>query len=204
MAVLDSGYDKISGTANLCKSGHKDYTGETDPFRDYNRHGTNIASIISNVENKSYCVIILKVFAKDKSVYLGEAINDAIKLGVKAINFSGGGISSETKEFEAIKKALDKNIAIYVAAGNDGMNLGLVCFYYPACYKRLDPRLNVVGSLDNLGIKRMESNYGLDIVTEYRLGYQIVAGGVTMTGTSQATAMATKAYIERMLFNGLK
>ena len=57
VAVIDTGLNlKYSSSVPLCKSEHKDFTGEG--FNDTNGHGTNIVGlIVQNTKATNYCIV---------------------------------------------------------------------------------------------------------------------------------------------------
>jgi subtilisin family serine protease len=77
---------------------------------------------------------------------------------------------------------------LITAAGNDAENLDLPNnHYYPAQY---DKRIVVVGALDSYEVQTYFSNYG-KVVTRWEHGLMVTGYGITLSGTSQATAIAT-------------
>lgn len=218
IAVIDTGIDKA--LPNLCRYGHKSFVdGDLDPLVDNHGHGTHIAGIINtNAGVGNYCLVALKYYSDSASgqtnlVNMKKAINYAINIKVTFINISGGGPEANKRERELIKKALDKKIQVVVAAGNEHSNLDTSCNYFPACY---DARLVVVGNLyqvngesflwfgeQKVDRKAISSNYGTK-VTRWEVGTDVVStlpNGKTgtMSGTSQATAVATGKLVRQAL-----
>lgn len=208
IAVVDTGFGYLDKghAAHLCKYGHKDFTidgqltkayGTAVPVpKDINSHGTNIVGIIDYYMKKSdinYCIVILKFFSKkqtpeeniDSTV---RAVNYATNLKIDYINYSGGGNTYQAKEKSVITKYLDQGGKLIAASGNDGINLDLSGnTYYPAMY---DSRIIIVGNSTIHGVRSELSNYG-SVVKRWEVGENIKAYGITLTGTSQATAVAT-------------
>jgi hypothetical protein len=180
VAVIDTGLDlKYSFKANLCNSGHKDFTGEG--FNDSNGHGTNIVGlIVDTAKTNNYCIILLKAYS-NKKAYITEALQYAYTLNVNIINLSGGGVEPLKEERNIVLKLLDKNITIVTAAGNEKMDLDEQCSYYPACY---DKRIYVIGNYSSY------SNYGTIVDAKYN-GNLKTGFGKTLSGTSQSTAIFT-------------
>jgi len=184
VAVIDTGFNpKYSNQANLCESGHKDFSGEG--LFDYNGHGTNVIGlIVKHSSTKNYCIIIIKAFAmkspKTKS-YIVEALQYAYDIKADIINLSAGGEKPISSEKRIVMKILNKKQIFVTAAGNNGKNLDKACTYYPACY---DKRIIVVGD------KNKYSNYG-KYVDAIQNGKNQTAFGQTMSGTSQSTAIFT-------------
>jgi subtilisin family serine protease len=219
IAILDTGFGfKDQGhEANLCRYGHKDFTKDrqfTHAFDthdlvplDVHGHGTNIAGIIDGYlkeAHTNYCFVIVKYYSEQQRgsenlLATIRGINYAANIHADYINYSGGG--PETNQFEraAIKRFLNHGGKLISAAGNENQDIDKPeNAYYPAQY---DKRIIVVGNLckdgveyiqsDGTKIKRCaSSNYG-EAVTRWEVGEDVTAFGITMTGTSQATATAT-------------
>ena len=91
-------------------------------------------------------------------------------------------------EKAAVKRFLDHSGKIIAAAGNEHASLELAeNAYFPALY---DKRIIVVGNNTKDGVRSNSSNYG-EPVTRWEVGEDVEAYGIVMTGTSQATAVAT-------------
>lgn len=220
VAVLDTGIDmEFSKTLPLCKRNFNAIGNPNEfPYEELlDKHGTNVAGLIdSQIENKDgYCLMIIKIYKERRDENTGETvlianiqrgIELAIANGAKVINISGGGSGRIPSESEAVKKALKKGIKIIAAAGNDGKLLtrnptdkNTQIAYYPAL---ADDRVIVVGSTD--GTNRLKtSNYGSH-VDIWENGKNRTAGGVTLTGTSQATAVVTGKIVNKLLENKRK
>lgn len=191
VAIIDSGLDNLQGV-KLCKSGLIDLT-NSSMKSEYFKHGNNITHIIvDNLETEDYCVYHIKAFSDvTKSIADTQAFAIAILLGVDIINYSAGGAGGDIYEEAVVALAVAKGIKVFVAAGNDGHNLDKNCNYFPACYKIA--KLNVVGNLRN-----KTSNYG-KIVNIVKDGNNVKSGGVTLTGSSQSTALATREELIKQL-----
>ncbi len=205
IAVIDSGYT-ITKYSNVifCEDGHKDLT--KTGLIDNHGHGTHIVNtIVSNLKNNvDYCIILIKWFDPKMSKYYAmhtsrTAFEYLLTQNVDIINYSAGGSGNSIEDRNNIVSLLKKGIKIFVAAGNDGENLNKDCYYYPACYKI--KRLEVVANKDLTGKRVSSSNYG-KVVTRWEVGVDIVQdtgynGPRALTGTSQATAIATAKEINR-------
>lgn len=214
VAVLDTGFGyNFDASTNLCANGHKDFSKDSlyqvtylskgphiTPYRVYPKdligHGTNIIGIIQDLANKSrvdYCIVVIKYYSKDQSNIENlkasiEAIKYAVDLKVDIINYSGGGPTSEQEEKAAVLRFLNQGGKFISAAGNNGQNIGSGYEdYYPAMY---DKRITVVGNVDKFGAKMKSSNYG-KYVNRWEVGENVTGYGLTMSGTSQSTAVAT-------------
>lgn len=208
VAVIDTGLmvDFLPKNANLCKFGHKDFSGKNkfqntqytvDPIPyDSHGHGTNIAGVIQKyAQNSNYCMVILKYYdptieKQDALEATIRAIKYATAIGAKYINYSGGGESTSTEEKRAVKAFLDQGGKFIAAAGNERKNIDKYP-YYPAMD---DPRVVSVGSMEENGTKAYYSNWGSK-VTKWEYGTNQVGFGITMSGTSQATAVVTGKFI---------
>lgn len=188
VAILDTGFDeRFTHQAKLCDNWEHDFTGKG--IHDQHGHGTNIAGIITKNAPKDfdYCLSIYKYYTNgvDASEVTVKRWNQALQKilddGADIVNISGGGVELQPDEIKLIKQMLDKNMIVVVAAGNEYSNLNKHK-YYPASS---DKRLIVVGSNDVIS-----ANYG-DIVDVTVSGKNQEGFDITMTGTSQATAVVT-------------
>lgn len=190
VAVIDTGAPYVQ--IQPCDEGSKDFTGTG--LEDVHGHGSNISSIIDTYASGSdYCQIYLKYYTT-KGDNLSTSIaawKEAIRLKVQVINYSGGGTSFSSEEAKVVKEALDAGIFVFAAAGNEKTDLTKKCNYYPAC---LDSRIVKVGCKDSQGNLCPQSNHGKGVL--YANGFQVKAGGQTLTGTSQATAIITGKFIK--------
>ncbi|NJO48279.1 MAG: S8 family serine peptidase [Leptolyngbyaceae cyanobacterium RM2_2_4] len=208
VAVIDTGFTVSQSTAGakLCKYGHKDFTSLNESTStdktvtpvpvDNHGHGTNIAGVIQKFAgNANFCIVVLKYYDPkvvgnnlDQTV---KAIRYATQIGVKYINYSGGGIEHSEAERAAVKSFLDKGGIFIAAAGNERSDLSKLA-YYPAMD---DARVTVVGSVEPNGEVAGYSNYGKQ-VTRWEYGTNQVGFGMSMSGTSQAAAVATGKIIK--------
>ena len=192
IAVIDTGLDFKDTKINICDYGHADFTGQG--LQDVDGHGSNISSLIDTyAENTSHCQFIIKYYDKRGYNFVA-ALEYAIKLKPDVINISTVGTEPSAQEAQLIKLALDEGIIIVAAAGNDARNLDLKCNYYPACS---DKRVVSVGNLINPFRRNPNSNYG-GRVTAWEIGTDITAGGYTLSGTSQASAIRAGKLIKEL------
>jgi major intracellular serine protease len=157
------------------------------------------------------------------------AINYAVDLKVNYINYSGGGEEPSEQEMLAINRAINAGIKVIAAAGNENSNLDKLCSYYPACYnKRIisvgnleannsgpelmkDPRYAAAAKMVGLYKeyskpeyhRNPSSNYGKRI-TRWEVGTNLESTlpegkHGKMSGTSQATAVATGKLVKERL-----
>ena len=116
----------------------------------------------------------------------------AIANGAHIINYSGGGLKGNAREKEALQLAEKKGILLVAAAGNEKSNMD-THKYYPASYllsnilpvTATNPSDSILKS-SNWGKSAKAAAPGIDILST-------LPGGKygRMTGTSQATAVAT-------------
>lgn len=196
VVVLDSGIKQDTQGLQLCKTGHRDFTGNgsiTDSGPKY--HGTNVAGLITKHAGPSgYCIIIVKIFEQgsdfnEKQYY--RALNYVISLKSNIINLSFTGKTKLPYETQLIRKLLDSGTVIVASAGNQGLDLNKVgCIVWPAC---ADRRIFVIGNSES-----NDSNIG-SVVDEYIDGNYAFGGGITMSGTSQAAAIFTGKAVAKAL-----
>jgi major intracellular serine protease len=171
---------------------------------DQHGHGTHIAGIIA--KNKNIQLMILKALDVNQSGEAAieatvKAIHYAIDKQVDIINYSGGGTASHPRERAALELARKKGILIVAAAGNLHSNMDRFGFY-PANY-RLSNVISVA-AVDETDHLIQSSNYGPNSVMVAASGKDIESALPNrkygkMTGTSQATAVVTRALASVLL-----
>lgn len=128
VALLDSGVnitDDIMKERILYMNGlNCTSEGDRDDITDNNGHGTLITDIVYENTSSDVMILPIKVLdasGKGKLSWLCEGINKAIDADVDVINISA---SAEIGNSQDIKNALNRaylnNVAVIVAAGNDG------------------------------------------------------------------------------------
>ena len=146
IAVIDTGVDINHSDLKDRIVGVKNFTSD-DKYNqgnvtDYVGHGTSVAGIIASsgritgVAHKCN-LLILKALTRSggKTVWVTEAINYAISQGVDIINMSLGSTNRDDNMYMAIKKAVNKNIMVVCACGNNGdNNINTDELNYPASY----------------------------------------------------------------------
>jgi hypothetical protein len=205
IAVVDTGYTapkrKVAVPPRLCKEGHADFSG-TGPTninavpKDSTGHGTNIVHIIANqIGNQhGYCIVVIKYYANDmfgSAEASGRAMMLARNIKANVVNFSSEGGSFEDNEEAAVFDMLEAGATVVVAAGNSGVEVDT----YPA---KTDQRVVVVGNLSQDGTRHITSNHG-SLVNRWEIGQHVCGGGSCLSGTSQATAVATGKIVKEML-----
>lgn len=133
--IIDTGFSRPSINVNLCPDGHFDFTNNTPTVgKDRVRHGTNIAEILANIPNT--CLVIYKAWPGHGDGYVALLPRVMKKLkasGIKYVNVSIVGNAPIPAEQNMFKEL--KDVKIFVAAGNDSLDLDKNCNSYPACYR---------------------------------------------------------------------
>ncbi len=178
---------------------------------DTHGHGTHIAGIIGAVGGNGkglsgvapkVSLMALKYYSpndngKNNLQNTVKAIEYAVKNGAHIINYSGGGLQGNDKEKAIIQEAERKGILFVAAAGNEKSNMDK-SGYYPASYQLSN--ILPVTATDPSDKVLKSSNWGKKTVHKSAPGINILStlpGGKygRMTGTSQATAVATGAAV---------
>ncbi len=214
VAVLDTGVDFTRAEFGACAAAGGTCRVETaidlapdDGQRDSQGHGTNVAAIVASIAPGTR-IQALDVFAANGAAWSSDIIaginwvlaNRAAK-HIVAINLSlGGGFSATTCPSDVfaapIAQARGQGVLTIVAAGNDAKATGLSS---PACV----PAAISVGATYDSNLGRMAWGPCTDTTTAanqvtcfsnsanfvslFAPGSVINAGGVAMSGTSQAT-----------------
>jgi hypothetical protein len=212
VAVIDTGIDphhpflkdnihSMEGTTNIRNFG-KDFSSSqrySDTPYDDHGHGTHVSGIIRSI-HPQVKILALKYFnpmssgSENLSATI-KALQYAIDKKVDIINYSGGGPEPSQEELNILKKAMEQNILVIAAAGNEHSNIDdKKNGYYPAGYG-LDNIVSVTAH-NQQGDLLPSSNWGMSLVDFSAPGFQIrsslpYARSGHLTGTSQATAFAT-------------
>lgn len=177
---------------------------EERDLTDEHNHGTHITGLITlgvslkNPVCKQVKIYSCKVFEGKNLRTTAECFKKAKDLKIDVINFSGGGSEYLAEEHAALK-ALPKSTKIIVASGNFSKDMKKYP-YYPASLK-LD-NMEVVGNGDNEKDRHPTSNYGLSgmlWINGTRVkSFDKDGDYVTMTGSSQSTALRTNEVLRIM------
>lgn len=168
-----------------------------------------------------YCIVVLKYYITGQSGVQNlantvKAIKYATTIKANFVNYSGGGVDRSEDEMSAVKAYIDAGGTFVAAAGNESSDIA-VKPYYPA---QDDDRAIVVGNARKttkeeieelkripaeerppiepvtvanyfgLAIPSRQSNHGIR-VNRWEFGEDVEAYGISLTGTSQAAAIAT-------------
>lgn len=197
VAVLDTGV--TPGNADLPSSTvvanvNCSTAGSTD---DSYGHGSHVAGIIAATRNngsygagvapdsKIYNIKVLNDNGGGNDKQICNGIEEAIKQDVDIINMSLGGPGYNQVMQDAIDKAYEAGIAVFVSAGNDGTS-GML---YPAAYKHVI----CVAAVNRGGARAGFSNYGswVDLSAPGESIYSTLRTGAgTKSGTSMACPVA--------------
>lgn len=202
VAVLDTGVNRyMAKQPYMCEDGVTNTVGYTE--YDLHGHGSNIIGIIAkNMDYEHYCILSIKVFhhysRKGHQFVKFDIVNGlkiALNRGAKFINMSLYGPESDQYEKALMIKAIQKGARITIAAGNKNRNLDTYCDSYPACYRLKG--VHVVGNGKSYHNRNNESNYSTSLITDWRDGKDISAGGTTLSGTSQSAAVLMAEFVRK-------
>lgn len=216
VAIIDSGCQVNHPDLQGRIIGKRNYVGEEGgegDVTDFSGHGTHVAGTITAIENNQgvlgvapkASLLILKVmrrFSTPKGIQFGasnediiHAINDCISWRgprqerVRVINMSLGGSEDDPHLHNAIKKAVENDILVVCAAGNEGdFSHGGDCspikneFLYPGAY----PEVVEVGAI---GLDRK-----FPCFTNTNLEVDLVAPGVNILSTFSENAGGHEMY----------
>ena len=187
VGVIDTGIPfRYMSQVKLCDSGYIELSTESHD------HGLNVVGLIQKeAKDADFCFVLVSAY-KNNSIDITTAMSWLLFVRVDIINVSAGGLYDDYIERLIFMTALSRGITIVAAAGNNKHNLTKDCNYFPACY---DKRIVVVGNSTSL-----ESNYGkpVDLMID---GSNKTAFGVSMTGSSQSTAIHTGRLVRSMSAN---
>jgi major intracellular serine protease len=203
VAILDTGCDfthpDLSERIICGRNFTDDDNGNPDVYTDYNGHGTHVAGTIAATQNNNgvigvapeASILILKVLDKNGSGqydWIINGINYAVEQKVDIISMSLGGSEDVPELHQAIQNAVDNQILVVCAAGNEGDGQDSSDeFSYPACY-------NEVISVGAINLHRRSSEFSnsnneVDLVApgEEILSTYLNGSYAKLTGTSMAT-----------------
>jgi subtilisin family serine protease len=195
--VIDTG---IAAHADLNKVGHVNFAGGTND--DCHGHGTHVAGTVGAKDDANFVVGVapgVPVFGVKVLSCSGSGTNSGVIAGMdyvanstvanKVANMSlGGGFSQAVND--AARNMVNKNVAVAVAAGNDGADASTKS---PAS----EPTVLTVAAHDSNNTNASWSNFG-SLIDLSAPGVSILStarggGTATMSGTSMASPHAAGA-----------
>ena len=203
IAIIDTGCDldhkDLQANILLGRNFTSDDNNDINKYEDYNGHGTHVSGTVAGVKNNIGVIgvapdaqlIILKAlnrYGEGTLQGIIDAINYAIELKVDIISMSLGTSIDVPELHDAIIDAVNNNILVVCAAGNEGdENASTDEYSYPGAY-------NEVISVGAVDLERSASRFtnsnkevdlvapGVNIVSTY-----IDGAYATLSGTSMAT-----------------
>ncbi|WP_462413632.1 S8 family peptidase [Neobacillus sp. Marseille-QA0830] len=221
IAILDTGCDlihpdlkgRIIGGRNFTK----DDNGLKESYCDYNGHGTHVAGTIAGTANQQGVIgvapeaklLIVKVLDQNGSgqyEWIIKGIQYAIEQKVDIISMSLGGPEDIPELHEAIQKAVEQNILVVCAAGNEGDGQEATNEWgYPGYY-------NEVISVGAISLDRRISDFsnsnnevdlvapGEDILSTYLNGKYAKLSGTSMAAPHVSGALALIKALSTQVF----
>lgn len=162
VAVIDSGIDTSSefytDNERMIDSGiNLSNSGKANSAHDDFGHGTNVCAIVLDNTNDNVEVVAYKAMNKNgegSELDICTCIDLAVENGANVINLSLGREGEPTNAMlESIQNALDNDVTVVVAAGNEGRN---AAEFSPACIEECI----TVAAIDQNGNEDFYSNYG--------------------------------------------
>ncbi|MCQ9284896.1 S8 family peptidase [Priestia aryabhattai] len=221
VAVLDTGCEVTHPDLQERIIGGRNFTHDDqqnpDVYQDYNGHGTHVAGTIAAAHNGNGVVgvapevnlLILKVLDGNGSgqyEWIIQGITYAIQQKVDIISMSLGGPADVPELHEAIQDAVDQNILVVCAAGNEGDGESSTDeFAYPGSYNEVIS----VGAVDLEKRSSIFSNSnnevdvvapGEKIVSTYLNGKYAALSGTSMATPHVAGALALIKVLSNEMF----
>lgn len=194
------------------------FAANSEDINDTHGHGTHISGIIAadpsdDGEFRGLApnakIMVLKYYdprtpGLDNLRNSIRALEYAVQMGAKIINYSGGGVEANEIEKGILREANRRGILLVAAAGNEKSNSDDKPFF-PAGYDL--PNILSVTALDRNHAVLPSSNYGKKSVDVAAPGLKILSTLPSgklgyMTGTSQATAYVSGTAAQILISSG--
>ena len=168
--------------------------GQTNPDGNGTQHATAVTGVLAATGNNNkgiagvnWSTKVLPLQALDDDSYgntltVARAIYYAADRGVDVINLSLGSVDEDPYLRQAIDYAIDRDVIVVAASGNDGCD----CISYPAQY----PEVIAVGAQNQSGSPSTFSNYGAQL--------DILAPGEGMTTPHWSKTLPSTGYASNM------
>ncbi len=184
--LMDTGINLKKGDDKyLCVGANISFV-DTEWYVDEVGHGTIMFETLKRGLTQDECIVIYKIFDLKKRSFAEPyiyALNAVSKiLGNQKIVLAMEDVSYDIREIDFFK-VITQDKEVFVAAGNDGVELKKDCKVYPACLKSFikSENFHVVGALNGY-------NYGA--IVDQKFDSKIILSGKVIDGTSISTARA--------------
>ena len=199
VGIIDTGIDSSHPALSGKVVKRRDYVNDGLSPTQFDSHGTHVAGtiaaegVLSGVAPKVslYDYRVLDANGSGTFGNVTRAVNDAVNDGCHIINMSLGGPVSYTPLHNAIKNAVNRNVLVVVAAGNEGPGQKSYPGYYPEVVSVGAVQFD--STTGNLTVPRTpwfsNTNDQVDVAADGWEVYSCVPGGKydTFSGTSMAT-----------------
>lgn len=202
VAIIDTGCDINHSALKDCIVHTRNFTKDDDSNKllvnDYIGHGTHVAGIVHSVAPSCNLMVLkaLNKYGEGEYKWIINAINYAISQKVDIISMSLGGYLDDENLHKAVKKAVNSNILVVCAAGNDGdNNPSTIEYSYPASYSEVIS----VGAVDEKAKVAYFSNNnnlidvmapGVGILSTFKNNSYAILDGTSMAAPHVSGALA--------------
>lgn len=195
IAIIDTGCQTTHPVFNNKFISGSNFTTENFneiPFWDGNGHGTFCASIINTICPFVEIIVCKVLDSRGSGSYdsIIAGLNFAIEQNVDVISMSLGGSKHDDRLYESILKAVNKDILVVCASGNESHNdIDVMEYSYPAFYNEV------------IEVSACDYNYNVAPFSNNNKNIDVISYGVningalldnkfgTLSGTSMATPM---------------
>ena len=185
VAIIDSGVDYTHPLLeNRMVAGYDFVDNDANPM-DEHYHGTHVAGIVAESTNVNVKLMPIRALDEKGNGYdsnIAKGIYYAVENGASIINMSFQGKNYSTYLANAIDYAIDHNVLLVAASGNDGASTEN---YYPASEQNIivvsaTDRYDNLASFSNRGDSIDVSAPGVEILSSIPGGKYGVANGTSM------------------------